>query len=138
MISEAQDANLSQAAANTKKRRQDKDNPMVINVHDGRLMPNTPRLRVHKDYRVYTGDINAALPERMRWLKGAPRHQPTKVVNTQEAADEFDLGSASKEDIVLFALQQYGATLDPGQDIRTLRKAVMRLYEAANKVAEPA
>jgi hypothetical protein len=136
MISDQQDSNLSQAAARSKKRKQDTVNPMVININDGRLMPNTPRLRVHKDYRVFTGDINATLPDRMRWLTGAKR-QPIRVVNTQEAANEFDLGSASKEDIVTFAFEEYGAVLEPTQDIRKLRKEVIRLFEAS-KVPEPA
>jgi len=136
MISDQQDSNLSQAAAASKKRKQDATNPMVINIHDGRLMPNTPRLRTHKDYRVYTGDINATLPDRMRWLTGTKR-QPIRVVNTQEATNEFDLGSASKEDIVTFAFEEYGAVLEPTQDIRKLRKEVIRLFEAS-KVPEPA
>lgn len=136
MISDQQESNLSQAAAASKKRKQDATNPMVINIHDGRLMPNTPRLRVHKDYRVFTGDINATLPERMRWLTGT-KHQPIRVVNTADTAAEFDLGAASKEDIVTFAFEQYGVVLEPTKDIRTLRKEVMRLFEAS-KVPEPA
>lgn len=136
MISDQQDNNLSQAAAASKKRAQDRVNPMVINIHDGRLMPNTPKLRVHKDYRVFTGDINATLPDRMRWLTGT-KHQPIRVVNSADMSAEFDIGAASKEDIVTFAFEQYGVVLEATRDIRTLRKEVLRLFEAS-KVPEPA
>jgi hypothetical protein len=132
MISETQESNLSQAAAGSAKRRQDKTHPMVIHMTSGRLMPNTPRLRVHKDYRVYTGALDADLPTRMRWLAGMSKMPTTvNVTNSKEAEDNFDLGAATKDDIVTFAFEQYGAVLDPAQDIRVLRKAVMKLFEAS-------
>jgi len=131
MISEAQESNLSQAAAGSKKRRQDKTNPMVINVINGRLMPNTPKLRLHKDYRVYTGSLDASLPDRMRWLEGISKMAPVKVVNSRGAEDSFDLGAATKEDIITFAFEQYGSVLDGSKDIRVLRKEVMKLFESS-------
>jgi len=134
MITEQQERNLSNASANV-KHKQDKVNPHVINIHDGRLMPNTPRLRVHKDYRIYTGpkgpDIGA--PERLRWLAGALRQLPMKVVNSKAEADTFDVGTATKDELVVFAQDEFGHVLDASKDVRTLRKEVMAL---ATSVAE--
>ena len=128
MITDQQEANLANANQRAKK-KQDKANPMVININDGRLMPNTPRLRVHKDYRVYGGRIDAPLPERMKWLAGALKQLPTKVVNSKEAEDSFDVGTASVDDLVIFAMEQWGVVLDPAKPAKALRKEVMGLAE---------
>lgn len=136
MISEQQETNLANAYTRSSKKRQDRENPMVININDGRLMPNTPKLRIHKDYRVYTGDLTASEPERMRWLAGALRQRAPAVTNSREAEDVFDLGAATKDDILVFANENYGKVLDPQTDIRTLRKIVMQLAEQA-AAAEP-
>jgi hypothetical protein len=129
MMTEQQEANLAAAHGRAKKKKQDKANPMVINIHNGRLMPNTPRLRAHKDYRVYGGKLDASVPERMRWLEGALKQLPTKVVNSKEAEDMFDVGTASIDDLVVFAVEQWGATLDPNKPIKQLRKEVVALAE---------
>jgi hypothetical protein len=130
MINEAQDQRLANNVARSAKYKQDKTNPMVININDGRLMPNNKVLREHPDYRVYTGDIKADQPARMRWLKGFAN--TPKVVNSAAAADAFDVGKATKEDLVGFALDTFGAALDGDKHIATLRKEVMALYEAMN------
>ena len=130
MISEQQEANLAAANARSKK-KQDKANPMVININNGRLMPNTPRLRAHKDYRVYSGKLDASVPERMKWLAGALKQLPTKVVNSKEAEDTFDVGTASVDDLVIFAMEQWAVTLDPSKPIKKLRAEVVALAEKA-------
>ena len=136
MISDNQESNLSNAYSRSSKKRQDRENPMVINIHDGRLMPNTPRLRIHKDYRVYTGPIDASEPDRMKWVAGALKQRAAVVTNSRADEDIFDLGAASKDDILVFANENYGKVLDPQTDIRTLRKIVMQLAEQA-AAAEP-
>ena len=129
MISPQQETNLA-AATQRAKKKQDKTNPMVIiNLSNGRVMPNTPRLRAHKDYRVYSGDIKAALPERMRWLEGQSKFTAPKVVNSKEAEDMFDVGTATIDELVIFAVEQWGATLDPAKPAKVLRKEVMALAE---------
>lgn len=134
MMTEQQVNNLTNAV-NKAKYKQDKVHPMVINREDGRLMPNNAMLRAHKNYVVYTGPLDADLPSRMRWLKGLVSHQGPKVVNSAAAADNFDVGKATKEEIVGFAMEQYGAALDPTKHIATLRKEVMALYEKMNETA---
>ncbi len=129
MITAEQEQRLSDANSRTGKKKQDRTNPMVIHIEDGRLMPNTPRLRAHAMYRVYGGSLDASLPERMQWLKGMMR-QPRKVVNT--TPDEaFDIGTATADDLVMFALEEFGATLDPVLPLKKLRTKVAELAAAA-------
>lgn len=124
MITAEQEARLSQSSDRA-KRKQDRTNPMVINIDDGRLMPNTPRLRKHAKYRVYGGDVRAPLEKRMKWLEGAMRQSPTKIINSMEIADEFDVGKADADELVVFANEQFGLILDPTEPLPVLRKRVM-------------
>lgn len=128
MISAQQEAAMQMANDRSSKRRQDKTNPHVINVNDGRLMPNTPRLRKHKDYRVYMGPKDADTELRMKWLAGAGRRSPM-VVDSSEPAEVFDLGKATAADLVLFAFENYGMILDENTPIVELRKAVKATAE---------
>ena len=130
MINAQAASNLEDAAGRSSKRRQDKTNPFVIHIENGRLMPNTPRLRAHAMYRVYGGALEASLPERMAWLKGMMR-MPRKVVNTAPAQDTFDIGTATADDLVVFALEEFGATLDPALPLKKLRTKVAELAAAA-------
>jgi hypothetical protein len=130
MITAAQEERLSEANSRTGKKKQDRDNPMVINIEDGRLMPNTPRLRAHKQYRVYSGPLDASVPQRMKWLEGALKQLPRRVVNS--APEEvFDIGTATADDLVVFAMENYGATLDPAHPLKKLRTEVAKLAAAA-------
>lgn len=132
MITAAQESNLSNAAQRSAKRLQDKVNPFVININDFRLMPNVQALRAHKDYRVYSGPADASLPERERWLAGALKQMPARIINSA-ADDVFDIGRASKEDLVLFANEQWGLVLSLDDPLNVLRKKV---GEAAKKAEE--
>jgi hypothetical protein len=69
----------------------------------------------------------------MRWLAGFA-NRPV-VVNSADAADKFDAGKATKDEICAFALDNYGAALDPEKHIATLRKDIMALYEKFNAEA---
>lgn len=124
MITEAQEQKLAAANARTKK-KQDKTNPMVINEVDGRLMPNTAALRKHKRYRVYTGDLKASLPERMKWLEGTKRNAGPRIVNSMAEADVFDVGTASADELVMFGLEQFGLVLNESEPLKVLRKRIM-------------
>lgn len=129
MITAQQESALQTANDRSSKKRQDKTNPMVIHIENGRLMPNTPRLRAHKDYRVYTGDINANLITRMQWLAGARRSTP-KIIDSTAAAPVFDIGTASPDDLIMFAFENYGQVLEPALPPKKLREAVKALAEA--------
>ncbi len=134
MINSQSAAALEDAAGRSAKRRQDKTNPMVIHIENGRLMPNTPGLRKHPMYRVYGGALDAPLPERMNWLKGMMR-MPRQVVNTAPA-EVFDIGTATADDLVTFAFEEYGSVLDAKLPINKLRRTVAAMAEAANASTE--
>jgi hypothetical protein len=126
MITEQQEQNLIDAQGRT-KRRQDRTNPMVININDGRLMPNTPRLRVHPNYRVYTGDLKASLPDRMSWVAGVKKIKVQRVVDSTADEAPFDIGKADKDEMLVFAMENYGEALDPSLPLAVLRKKVAAL-----------
>lgn len=129
MINAQAAAALEDAAGRSSKRKQDKANPMVIHIENGRLMPNTPNLRKHPMYRVYGGALDAPLAERMKWLAGMMR-MPRKVINTAPA-DVFDIGTATAEDLVVFAMEEYGQVLDAKLPIKKLRTRVAEFAAAA-------
>lgn len=129
MISSQQEAALQTANDRSSKKRQDKTNPMVIHIENARLMPNTPRLRVHKDYRVYTGNPTDDLETRKRWLKGVDRRTPKVIDSTPDAAP-FDVGTATADDLVMFAFENYGKVLDSALPPKKLREAVKALADA--------
>lgn len=133
-LSENQQAAMSNARAAQSK--QDQKTPFLIHQKDGRLMPNTPLLRKHKDYRPFTGSVKASLDERMLFLAtGSTR---SRVINSAPEEEEdlppFDIGKATKDEMVAFAYTEFGAVLDPTKPIRDLRREIQAL--AAPKQAE--
>lgn len=124
-ISDSQQDGLS--AIRATKSKQDLAMPFLINRKDGRLMPNTELMRKHADYRPYTGSVKASLSERMLFLSsGATR--PRMINSTPEDEPEpFDIGKATKGELVDFAFNEFGAALDETADIRTLRKQLASL-----------
>lgn len=129
MINATQEAALQTANDRSSKKRQDRVNPMVIHIENARLMPNTPRLRVHKDYRVYTGNPTDDLETRKRWLKGVDRRTPKVIDSTPDVAP-FDVGTATADDLVMFAFENYGKVLDSALPPKKLREAVKALADA--------
>ena len=141
-ISEAMEQKMVEA--NRARNAQDKRHPMLINVKDGRLIPNVPKLRTHKDYRVYMGDPQAPLVDRLRILQTQGLLHAAAVVDSQnnlehlkmgtvEAAGEpFDIAKASREQLKAFAIENYGVGLDEKGDthLMTLRAQVRDLAKA--------
>ena len=134
MLSDQQDQNLTNAQKRSAKRRQDKDHPMVVNINDGRRMPNVPMLREHKDYRVYMGPPNASDAEALAWVKGEVKRKVPKITYTSPM-DSFDVGKATKDDLIVFAMEELALPLEPTMHIATMRSKVM---EAANKLSAAA
>ncbi len=56
---------------------------------------------------------------------------PRKVVNTAPADEAFDIGTATADDLVLFALEEFGQVLDPTLPLKKLRTRVAELAAAA-------
>lgn len=127
-ISEQQEAALSNARASSS--RQDKKMPFLINRNDGRLYPNTPLMRKHADYIPYTGSVSATREERMVYLRTGSTRQRL-IINSTVEEDEtpFDIGKATAEELVAFALNTYGAALDQADGLKKLRNQVAKLAE---------
>jgi hypothetical protein len=116
-----------QVLANARgQRRQDKRVPLLIR-DDGMLYPNVPLVAKKNNFRPYHGDPKASLEERMRYLQGFGQ-QRRKVV-FEQPDEAFELGKATADEIVAFAMQEYGAALDPSTPIDTLRAECYRLSQ---------
>jgi hypothetical protein len=145
-INEAQQGQLSARVG--KLYAQDKKIPMLINIHDGRLIANsiairgdgTPAHPANPDYRPYTGSLKATLAERMAFISSSIGGSRTRLINSEpdEEPKTFDLGKATKDEIITFAFSEFGLVLDEGTDIRTLRKQVMAVSEKASAVGSEA
>jgi hypothetical protein len=144
MITEAQEANLSNQMART---RQDAKTPFCIHVKDGRLMPNVKEIREHADYRPYKGNYKASHEERMAYLRsggfgGAPAQRqvilPVEDIEPVVEQEPFDISKASKDELVAFAFDQWAEVLDPATHLTTLRSQVVKLAKAnAQAAADP-
>ena len=126
MITDAQEAALAARRAQT---AQDKRNPFLIHVDDGRLMPNVARLRGHAKYRVFTGSLKATPEERMVWLRSMGNGIPLPT------EDPFDIGTASVAELIAFAASEYGVTLDPSTHHNKMRAELRRLAAEAGNLA---
>lgn len=126
MITDAQEAAIAARRAQTS---QDKRNPFLIHVDDGRLMPNVARLRGHAKYRVFTGSPKATPEERMAWLRSMGNGTPLPT------EDPFDIGTASVAELIAFAASEYGVTLDPSLHHNKMRAELRRLAAEAGNLA---
>lgn len=155
-ISAAMEERMS--AAVQARNAQNKRWPLLINIEDGRLVPNVPRLggkeavrdangRIvapaippHPKYRVWRGDPKASTTERLRILnegmriETAPVIDPTFVASAEAA---FDISTASAEELVAFANEQYGTKLNANTPVHLLRGKVKALAVKHGDAAPP-
>lgn len=122
-ISQTQASQLSMHQS--KKFAQDKTVPMLINIKDGRLIANSLNVRANPDYRPYGGRLDASLQERLAYIASSVGSSRTRVINSAPEAATFDLGKATKAEIITFAMEEYGMVLSDETDVRTLRKQVL-------------
>jgi len=106
--------------------RQDKRTPFLINQDDGRLFPNVPLVAKNPKYRPYHGDPKASLAERMAFLAGHTSSARRRVVLDPEP---FNLSKATADEIVAFAMEEYGAALDADKPIDELRAECYQLSQ---------
>ena len=131
-ITEVQESNLALSRART---RQNRDVPFLIHVKDGRLVPNTAGTSRLPDYRPFTGDYKAPLSERMAYLKsGGLGRNRVQVTNSAPEDAVFDIGKATKEELVAFAFDNFQAVLTDGT-LASLRKQVGELAKIADSLA---
>ncbi len=121
------DANTEQRVSDARaKHRQDKKTPFLIR-DDGMLYPNTPLMRRNQRFRPYYGDVKASLADRMRFLAGLAARR--EVVYNPEPEAPFDIGTASVDDLLNFAVEQFGRVLDPSKPVKKLREEVFALSQ---------
>lgn len=115
--------------------RQDKKNPLLISMSDALLWPNVPNLRKSKDMILYTGNPKAGPEERRRYVESMKtgRLGMRSVIDTSQA---FDVGTATVQDLIDFALTEYGKTLNPAAPLVTLRKQIVLLAKEANALIQ--
>lgn len=107
------------------RNRQSKNPPFLIR-DDGMLYPNVPLVAKKNNFRPYHGDPKASLDERMRYLSG----QASRRKVTYTPVDEpFELGKATADEVVAFAMEEFGAVLDVGTPIDKLRKQCYELSQ---------
>jgi hypothetical protein len=129
MITESQEQMVSEARG---KNRQDKRVPLVINRDNLRLMPNTPLIRARPQYMPYDGKATDDEATRRAFVEGAGTRRP-RVVNSAAEADVFDIGKATKDELIAFSMAEYGKMLDGAKDVRTLRKEFMEYLSTLDK-----
>lgn len=106
--------------------RQDKKVPLLIR-DDGMLYPNTKLVAKKQNFRPYHGNPKASLQDRLRYLKGLGAQRA--VVYTEEPEEPFDIGKADADALVQFAMEQWGAVLDPAKPLKVLRSEVFKLSQ---------
>lgn len=128
-MSDAQEANLANARAAL---MQDKKIPLCINIHDGRLVPNVKNTRENPDYRPYMGDPNADVRTRLAALSVGQRPS-VRVVASKPVIDvtTFDVSTATKDELTVFAFDEFGLVLEPTTHIATMRKQILAAAERA-------
>lgn len=141
------------------RNKQDRRYPMLINIHDGRLMPNVPRLAgrkevrdgrgkviepgvlPHPDYRVYMGDVRAPRLERLRILQQSLGMEKAPVVDAayvDAQAQAFDIATANADELVAFAKEQYGLSLSAKTPLHLLRGRVRQRAVEHGDMTPPA
>lgn len=119
--------------------KQDKEIPLCINIHDGRLVPNVKNTRENPDYRLYRGDPQADLRTRMQSLTVGVG-SGVRVIASRPIVDAatFDVSTASKDEMISFAFDEYALVLDASTHAATMRRQILAAAErvAAAKAAD--
>lgn len=115
------------AAQQRGAKRQNKEHPLLIR-DDGVLFPNVPLVAKKPNFRVYTGSPKASLQERQQYIKMGGLRKVPALVNTEP--EPFDVGRATKEDIILFAREEFGMELDISKPLARLREDLVALARA--------
>lgn len=133
-ISAAQESQIAAARMNM---RQDKKVPLLINTDDFRLMPNVPKIAALANYRPYPGKADDSVEVRKQFIERGNHSGPRGFVNSAANTAPFDLGTASKDELVTFAMDEYGIALDPSKHLNRLRAEFTGLVASAGaKVPE--
>lgn len=116
------EANLSEARA---RGRQSRSPALLVNA-EGRLYPNVPLVAKKPEWRPYHGDAKASVQERIDYFHGVANTRRRAVVMEPEP---FNLSKASADEIVAFAMEEFGTPLDGSLPINELRQQCYRLSQ---------
>lgn len=122
--------------------------PFLINIKDARLVPNVPALAgrpaeksasghtipakpPHPNYRPYTGSLKAPLEERMKWLETLGTLSGPREVSLANL-EPFDVGTATLDECIEFAQNEYGVEVKRELGLKGVRAAVVDLYKKAS------
>jgi hypothetical protein len=121
---------LERKVASARVRRQDKQNPLLISMTDFLLFPNVPNLRKNQDMILFRGNKDASLEERKRYVES----MKTGRAGMRAVVDSgpFDVAKASSQDLVDFAMIEYGEELN----IKTPRASLVKQVVALAKKHE--
>lgn len=108
-------------AGHRSRTRQNKAVPWLIRDPDGSIWPNTPLLAKKQNMRPYHGAIDASAEERQRYLQGLQTRRRVVVSESANELPPFDLATCSKDDLIAFAEEEFGYTLDPEGNLHSLR-----------------
>jgi hypothetical protein len=89
-----------------------------------------PLLRAHPKYRPYHGLLTASHADRLTYLKTEHKSIPRTVIDSSNAK-AFDIATASREELVAFALSEYGTSLAPTLNAMSMRVQIRKLAEDA-------
>lgn len=123
-------------AARDRRGVQDKKTPYLIHRDTGRLLPNVEKLRKHPKMVPYTGSPKASHDERMRFVRTGTFR---KVVDTTAQDAEldlppFDLGTATKEQMIAFAKEEFGLDLNPNAPPHIMRAQIKKAADDGNQL----
>lgn len=130
MITEKQEQAVADARG---KNRQDKKVPLLINRENLRLMPNTPLIRRRPNYMPYDGKATDDEATRRAYVEGVGTPRRARVINSMAELDAFDVGKATKDELIAFAMSEYGKMLNPEMHLSTMRKEFMAYVQTLDK-----
>jgi hypothetical protein len=93
---------------------------------DGVVYAFTDALALNSKFRLYDGPVPCTPEEGKEWLFGATSKRRVQVTSDTHT---FDVSSATKAELVEFAMDEYGVTLDEKAPAATLRKQVVELAQ---------
>lgn len=133
------DDDAEKALSTSRARKRQKMDPPLLVRDDGVLFPNVPLVAKKPNFRPYHGPTKPApsRAELIEYYNGASRGQKRAIVGFAPA-EAFDLGKADADAIVNFAMEEFGAALDPRTPINELRMQCYRLSTGEPAAPAPA
>lgn len=124
------DDDAEKALSTARARKRQKMDPPLLVREDGVLCPNVPLIAKKPNFRPYHGPTKPApsREELIAYYQGASRGQKRAIVGFAPQ-EPFDLGKADADAIVNFAMEEFGAALDPRTPINELRMQCYRLSQ---------